>query len=1286
MLILAGQNYLKMATKNNTYSYPYCILKKVKQPKMQYKTIHLSAIFVLIFIILKLKSEKTEYSTELLLNHSYNLQKNSFAPHIKNVKSKPIKSDSLVRSVCLLLILLSNDIHPNPGPVKMNLAAEVKNSTCSLCGYNIAAENSIKCDCCSKEYHLNCTSNANTQINSSFEWICPTENCPNNHEENINSNIKLNSENRFAALNANTSTSVDENNSISYHAQPSEEIDKIQSENLTLLNVLPKINFEDYQGMDLCRGCSKPVKTNQQAISCDKCSMWIHRKCSDMSKKSYDKHRYVQYFPWICNKCRNHEEIIHVKFDPGNLNDKEKPQDLSDIKADKNELLIINMNCRSSIRKTEEINYIFNELNPDIACHCETWFDDSVPRQANIPPGYKVIRKDRNEMFKQRYGKTSGGGIAIYYKEHMQVERKENLSDDIEEILWVHIKEKSSFMLGTMYRASYTDTLDEQNGECKIEENIRKVSEISDNLIMTGDFNIDLNNEKHKDTIKLSNIYDTYGLTQLVNKPTRIDPKSKRKTLIDHIWTSMKQVVKSHGTFISISDHLGTYVKLNIGKNKPKDKFIKIRSYANYSEEILNTNLSNAISESNVEQHINEKKINAATNELIEVFQQTINKIAPIKIIRQKDKTKHIPWYTTELKNLIKDKNQSLSNYFYFGLDVFKKHAKELTNKIKHLKTKLKSKYFTDRISEFKDNPRKYWQIINDLTQRTETKETTEPDKMSQDKADNFNQYFATVGENIQKKLKKQFQIENLSEIQGFNFKLETSASIGKMIDNIKSNVATGHDDISAKIIKDAKPTLVPILMKLVNLSYEVHTFPDCMKIAAIKALHKKEDKNDFANYRPISILPTISKVFERSATAQLVHHLETNNIINPSQHAYRKGHSTITCLFEVVNHLYKLIDDKKIAAVISLDLSKAFDSINHNLLINKLSTMGISEGALLWIKSYLSDRQQYVKFKDFISTKQPITAGVPQGSIIGPLLFICYINDLYPTFDHESKVYSYADDTQIIVHANKSDQLTKKIEKAITTAQKWYSENSMQNNTGKSEILITCNKGPTNHIKIKIFEEGKRKLLVPKPFIKILGVYLDEKLDWKKHLKFVKKTAFNSIRNLHRVNHLVPVKTRIYLYNTLIVPHFDYADIIFGGCSKKNSKYLQTAQNFAVRSITGTKKSVSPSESFRKLNFLNLENRRKVHEAVFAHKSLLDLNPQQINLNYVRQLSTGHTRNSTHSSLNVPLHRNAKFQKSPFFRTIKAWNSSPKDIPTHNIKSFKTHFQRNLIHSIHKN
>ena len=573
------------------------------------------------------------------------------------------------------------------------------------------------------------------------------------------------------------------------------------------------------------------------------------------------------------------------------------------------------------------------------------------------------------------------------------------------------------------------------------------------------------------------------------------------------------------------------------------------------------------------------------------------------------------------------------------------------------------------------------WASMCVVTNRTKVKDTVEPDNINQNTANTYNKYFAQIGEEIQKKLQINATAEDLTGIEGLVFKPETELSIKKLIDKIRKDVATGADDIGAKLLKDAKDVISPILAEIINLGYQTSTFPDCMKKATIRALHKKDDPDKISNYRPISILSTLSKVFERTATDQFVEHLEKNNLLSKHQHAYRKGHSTSTCLVEVTNYLYKLVDQKKYVAIISLDLSKAFDSINHTLMLNKLALLNLSQQTLQWIKSYLTNRKQRTKFQHFTSEEEPVTSGVPQGSIIGPLLFLAFTNDLPEAFLGKCKIVAYADDTQLLVEATNLKQLLKKIEDLIQTAQKWYSKNSMKNNIGKTEVLIINNKKANlKNINIKVNDDGEVIEIKPKSHIKILGVLIDDKLNWTKQVNSVKRNALNSIRNLHRINHLLPTKLKVNLYNSLVSPYFDYADVVWGGCSKENSRKLQLAQNFAVKSITGNKKFDSATNSFEKLKFLKLHQRRTIHETVFTHKSILNLNPTNINSDYLQQRPTSNTRNSEMGKLNLPRHQTARYENSPLYRTIKSWNSCPNDIPTENIKIHKTSFQKYLL------
>ena len=576
------------------------------------------------------------------------------------------------------------------------------------------------------------------------------------------------------------------------------------------------------------------------------------------------------------------------------------------------------------------------------------------------------------------------------------------------------------------------------------------------------------------------------------------------------------------------------------------------------------------------------------------------------------------------------------------------------------------------------------WIILKYITQTTPDKTSTEPEFIDQNTANQFNEYFATIGSVIQKALgvigiKEESTTCNEDK---FQFKEETEENIIKLIDRIRIDVATGTDDINARLIKDAKHTIAKSLTKLVNLSYSMSTFPDSMKIAIIKALHKKNCTEDPSNYRPLSILPVISKIFERSATDQIVTYLEGNRILNLTQHAYRKGHSTQTCLMEVIDYIHKQRDQGKTVGLASLDLSKAFDSISHQHLLEKLAKLGLDKTSLQWCKSYLAERKQKTKFKKYTSEEHEVTSGVPQGSILGPIFFICFTNDMAENFE-DCKIISYADDTQIIVSGNSKYQVKIKLENLIRKAQNWYTQNSLMNNAGKTEILLIGKKltKKENPIYIEVFEEGKVKKLEPKKYIKILGVYIDDQLNWDQQIQNVRKKAINSIRNLHKVNQLIPQKQRVLLYNSLVASHYNYADTVWSGCGVTNEKKLQNTQNFAARSILGRRKSTSATNALKTLQFLPLKDKRKVHEAVYAHKAINSKLPQEITDNYKNQLSKQNLRSSAKQTLNIPKHKTQHYQKSPMYRTIKTWNSTPVELRLEaTTATFKKKFQTHLM------
>ena len=502
-----------------------------------------------------------------------------------------------------------------------------------------------------------------------------------------------------------------------------------------------------------------------------------------------------------------------------------------------------------------------------------------------------------------------------------------------------------------------------------------------------------------------------------------------------------------------------------------------------------------------------------------------------------------------------------------------------------------------------------------------------------------------------------------------------------KLIQRIKPDVATGNDELPARLLKDAAPVIAEDLKDMVNLSYETQTFPDKLKIATVKALHKKGDHNDPSQYRPLSILTIVSKIFERSAVDQLVTYYNAHNILNPRQHAYRKNHSTTTILFELTETIRKQIDRGNLVSIASLDLSKAFDSLAHYLILKKLDGIGLNEKATSWVHSYLSNRKQMVKFGKVKSDIENVESGVPQGSILGPLLFITCTNDIFKHLE-EYEIFTYADDMQIVIEGKNVKELGKKLEGAIKKANLYYNNNSLLCNPTKTEVMLLGTKirlSKAEKLKVEVTNGEETKILEGETSLKLLGVHLDQSLDWNKQITHVKQRAINSIINLHRINQVIPMKQRRVLYTSLVTPHFSYGDIIWNNCGSSNCNKIQQAQNFAAKSMLGRSKLSSSTEALKKLELIPLAEKRKINLTIHVKKALEGRAPENIQNIYNKQLSQQGSRGAVRRDLNYPKHKLQQYQQGTLYTSLKAWNNTPADLRNNEQSSFKEKLQTYL-------
>ena len=1041
-----------------------------------------------------------------------------------------------------------------------------------------------------------------------------------------------------------------------------------------------------------CGLCAKPFKNNQKGICCDRCNFWIHLRCCTLSISTYEDMANSSCV-WICPTCESlnfSNSILHSDVDLDLSNhfsplEEDITTEVTDIsvpllqsspiiyqrssserlklasKKEKNiPLKFMVLNCRSlkSTSKQAEFHVLTDEVKPDIICGTESHLNDSISSNEIFPNGYEIFRKDRD---------LHGGGVFIAVSNKYIASSLPELDTNCE-LIWINLQCKGArpLYICTFYRPPKSDfevleALGKSLGDLNQHKSLP-------NIVLAGDFNLpDILWESS--SINTNRIYssglsyhmmdianDNY-LTQLVTEPTRDD------NILDLIFTTTPDLIDSVQVRPGMSDHYAVTAEINMrakyNLQKPRSVYLYKRANWDKIKDDLHEFQHTFLASTPYDNPVNDNWQN---------LKSAIMDSVKINIPTKSLKTQHnLPWFNQDLKRAVRKKKR-----------LYKKAKR--TNDTKHWKDfKVFRKLVKIKLAEAHDNyvkdlldtslhekPKRFWSYIKSRKLDHMGIPTLKKDgnliTTNEDKAnllsENFQRVFTTEDlSNI-----PNMGDSNIPNISPINFNLN---GILKLLKGLNVKKACGPDQIPIRVMKYAAQEIAPVMEVIFNQSLNSGILPDDWLTANVTPIFKKGKKSDPCNYRPVSLTSVSCKIMEHILYSQIMGHLDENSILVKFQHGFRTQHSCESQLIITLNDLTKNMDNNTQTDLFILDFAKAFDTVPHERLLEKLHYYGIRGKIHLWIRTWLKQRTQTTVVGGVGSGSAPVSSGVPQGTVLGPLMFLLYINDIGENI--KSNIKLFADDCLLYRSINSEDD-TESLQEDLNHLIRWSDKWQMSFNSTKCyELKVTRKTNPIaynyniNGVALKPVEEH--------PY---LGVHLAKDLKWNVHVAKTAKKANSTLgfirRNLGKCSQ--DVKERAY--NALVRPHMEYATAAWDPYTKKNIEELEKIQRRAARFVTSTYSYYhSVSSLLKDLKWNSLSLRRTISRLSIMYKIInkqiaIDIPPEMTKP--TRTLRRSHK----HSFIQLQT-RTDSYKYSFFPRTIIDWNSLPESVISQsNTEKFK--------------
>ena len=928
-----------------------------------------------------------------------------------------------------------------------------------------------------------------------------------------------------------------------------------------------------------------------------------------------------------------------------------------------NGLSVLHLNIRSVPANLTALVSFLSTLNHNftIIGLTETWLNDlSASRYSLL--GYASVEIHRTHM--------RGGGTMLLIRETINYIRRVDLdmmADHCEcvfaELLDVEPSlqhsHTSKIIVGCLYRPPNADF---DQFMSSLESILSIIKRERKTCYLMGDVNIHMNDlGNNPQTQVFMDLLYGHLFLPLIDRPTRITPSSS--SLIDNIFSNSLCSNRINGLlYTDISDHLPIF-SLTTAESSREDKLITFRNYSDHNKQIFSDLLQR-------ETWVDIQEC-TTVDACIEAFYAKLNlfldEAFPLLERRQRQKCISKPWITTDLKNLIRRKNKLYVIFNKRPTLLNEIRYKSLKRTVRKVLRQSQRDYYHRQIEENSNNIKKTWEILNSLLGRTTRKGQVTELKIDnrtitnpQEIVNNLNNHFSNIGNKIIQAIPPS-PLDSHSFLRGsyqqsIFFNPVTEAEVLICISDLK-NCSPGCDGLRPQLVKENVFSLIKPLVHIFNLSLTQGTVPRLLKRAYITPVHKAGDTDRLNNYRPISVLNVMSKLLERLVYNRLLSFINHHSILSNSQFGFRKKHSCDLALISSSEFIRKSLDEGSHVAAVYLDLQKAFDVVSHPILLLKLEHYGIRGTPLNWFQSYLSDRVQSVKLGDMVSNSRTVTHGVPQGSVLGPLLFLLYVNDLTLSCDNEmGRLIPFADDTTLLISNPDPITLIQTVNSELEALSKWFKTNKLSVNLTKTHHMIfTLNR----HLPPfrPIVMEGVEIEEVTST--KFLGVIIDNRLTWNAHIAYISSKISKIIGIIRKAGPLLPLAARIQLYKSLILPYFTYSILVWGNASRTVLERPIRLQKRAIRVVNLAPFRAHSDPLLLDCKILPFSSLYQYYCAIFVFKYFQHLLPDTFYsyFHLLRLPRDIRTRNHSISMLQTPFFRTSFGQKSLIYYCTKLYN-----------------------------